>query len=464
MEDKNVLSMEDVEISNKPRAGQIVTGTVVDVKDDVVYLDLHTFTEGVIYLDHYTYDKGITSFVGLVNVGDEMKVEITKVEEGDESGAILCSRLKLLKEEKFNEIVKLFEEQTPFTVKVDKVVEGKGFNVSYAGFRFFMPRSLALREVNIGDKVEVRLTKVDERSKSGIVDARTLHDEKVAALKEEEYNKLNEGDVVTGEVVKILPFACIVKFNDLQGILRLPEISHTFIEKIEDVLNVGDKVEVKIIGLKNGKIALSRKALLPTPFEEYASLHKKGETIKATVISKLPYGLLLEVAPNVKGLLHQSEYSWNPNDNFNSCVNIGDEVEVAIIELDVENNRISLSRKALIDNPWSRVDAKVGDVCECKIKAFEPKGVLVETLGVDGFIPTPAFLGEDQNGKPDDYYAVGDVVKAAITEIRPKEWTLRLSVRRILQQEERKQFEKYMNQEESDSNVTIGDMFKDILK
>lgn len=463
-EAKEILSMDDVEFGKRIRKGQIVTGTVVKIEDNIVYLDLQAFTEGKIYLDHYTLDKTITSFKGLVNLGDEMTVEVTQVEENDYSGSILCSRLKLLKDEKFKEVEALVESKEVISVKVEKESD-KGYFVNYLGFRFFMPKSQAPRECKIGDVLKVVVLQVEAARKTAVVSARVVLEEEREAAKANELANIHEGDVLKGKVVKILPFACFVQFDYNQGMLRLPEISHNYIEKIEDELKLNDEIEVKVISLKNGKITLSRKALLKTPFEIFAEGHTKGEKIEGTVVNKLPYGLLLEVAPNVRGLLHQSEYSWNPNDNFNNFVKIGDKVEVAINDINVEKERVSLSRKALMDNPWSRVDAKVGDVVTCEVTAVDAKGMMVSTLGVDGFIPASACLSSEQNGKPDDFYAVGDKVDAIIVELKPREWSLRLSITKVLEREERKQFEKYMNQEEEESaNATLGDMFEDILK
>ena len=464
---KEIQSMEDVNIDdfgNKLRKGQIVTGTVVEVTPNEVCLDLHQFTEGRIYLDHYTLDKSITSFVGLVKVGDEMTVEITKVDDNDYSGSIYFSRLKLIKDEKFKELEKFVEDKTSIEVKVERENANKGFFVSYQGFRFFMPKSQAPRETKVGDKVTVRILNLDTERKSALVSARVIADEAREESINNELASIHEGDVLTGKVVKILPFACFVQFNVVQGMLRLPEICHTYREKIEDVLAVGDEVTVKVLSVKNGKITLSRKALLKTPIEEYAEAHTKGDKVTGKVISKLPYGILLEVAPNVRGLLHQSEYSWNPDDNFNDYVKIGDEVEVAINEINPEKDRVSLSRKALIDNPWAKVDAHVGDVVDCKVVELDSNGITVETLGVNGYITAPAALTEAQNGKVDDYYSVGDEFKAMITEIRPREWKLRLSIRKIAEAEAREEYEKYMDNQEEEQNVTLGDMFKDVLE
>lgn len=464
-EEKEITSMDEVEFGKKLRKGQIVKGVVVAVDDNVCYLDLHEFTEGQIYLDHFTLDKTQTSLKHLVSVGDEIEVEITEIKEGDASGEILCSRLRLLRNEKFNNLVSLVETKEPITVKVTQVLkDNKGYLVDYEGISLFMPRSQAPRNVNLNTELEGILLEVNPAKGRAVFSSRAYESSVLAQNKDAELQNIHEGDVISGEVVRILPFACFIKLNYVQAILRLSEVSHTYINKIEDVLKVGDKIEVKVLSIKNGKISVSRKALLPTPFEAYVNEHKVGETIKGKVVSKLPYGILVELAPNVKGLLHQSEYSWNPNDNYQAYVKLEDEVEVVISNIDLTKQRISLSRKALLDNPWSRVKAKVGDVCDCKIEEVTEDGLKVSTLGVDGFIPNSAILDKDDKGKVSDYYSNGDSIKAIITEIKPREWVLRLSVRRLKAMEEKKEMEKYLDENNDSSNVTLGDMFKDVLK
>ena len=191
-----------------------------------------------------------------------------------------------------------------------------------------------------------------------------------------------------------------------------------------------------------------------TPFL-FQLINEKGK-----VTNKLPYGLLIELAEDVKGLLHRSEYSHNPNDNFNNCVKINDEIEASIIEIDEAKERISLSRKPLLDNPWERVEGKVGDIVEAKIVEINEKGLKVEALGVDGFVPLSEASMEKANLK--DLYQVDDKVQAIIIEIKPKEWRLKLSIRKLAEQKSREDYEKHLTSEDEAS--TIGDRFEEILK
>ena len=452
------FKMENYELPKELKVKDVVKGTVVQVDDNTIYLDVKSFTEGKMHLDHYTNDKSVVSFKGLVKVGDEIECEVAKADEN----SILLSRLNQLSVMAFGKVVAAKENNEVIKVKVTKLVPNKGYNVSYDENVLFMPLSQAPAETKVNDVLEVRIMEVNEARKTGIVSRRVIEKEIYEAAKAAEYNSINVNDVVKGVVAKIEKFGVFVKFNYNQGLIRINQLAHTFTSNINELLSVGDEIEVKVISKENDKLLLSRKALLDTPFEAYEKANKVGQVVKGKVTNKLPFGLLIELADNVKGLLHQSEYSHNPNDNFNDFVVIGDEVECAILAFDSKKEKISLSRKVLIDNPWTRVEAQVGDIVEVVVKEVLDNGLMVETLGVDGYVPGNEALTEDQRGTVKDYYSVNDKATAEIIDIKPAEWRLRLSIKRVTVREERKSFEKYLEAEEASTN--LGDMFKDVLK
>ncbi len=454
-----IKNMNDVEVQ-KIRVRDIYTGSVVQVREKSISVDINTFTEGTIYLEYYTLDKSIDSFIGLVNVGDLVTAEVTKVTEE----SIYLSRLNLLKDEEFKKIIEAVDTKEALNMKVTKSVS-KGFNVSYKGFTFFLPDSQALKTTKVQDNIVVRLLEADDRRKTGVVSERVIEQENYLKSKEEEFNTFKVGDKVKGVITKIEAFGMYVKFKYNQGLVRINQVSHLFIKNIKELYNEGDEIEVKVIGLENGKIALSKKALEDTPFEAYIKNVKIGQEVIGKCVNKLPIGLILEVAANVRGLLHTSEFSWNPNDNFMASVKIGDSVKVAILNIEEKKEKLSLSRKALIDNPWARVNAKEGDVVTGVITKIEPKGLTVETLGVDGYINANDALAEGVNGKLDDYFAIGDEITAIIDTIKPREWFLKLNIKKYQDNLARLEFEKYMNAPvEEEKTTTLGDIFKDVFK
>lgn len=452
------FKMEDLSLPKKLRVGDQVVGTVVTVKEKTIYLDIHQFTEGTMHLDCYTKDKSIESFIGLVHVGDEIECQVAKVNEEN----IYLSRLNQLSKLAFKRVVEAKEKDEAIEVVVTKVIPNKGYTVNFEGNNLFMPLSQAPQEVKLKEKLQVRIIEVNEERKNAVVSRRVIEKEEYANAKAAEFDSIQVGDVLTGTVAKVEKFGLFIRFKYNQGLLRINQLSHTFTSDIHSVAKEGDAMEVKVLSKENGKLVLSRKALLDTPYQAYAKTVTVGQTVKGKVVNKMPFGLLIELAPNVKGLLHQSEYSHNPNDNYNAFVIIGDEVECAILALDPEKEKISLSRKALMDNPWTRVTAQVGDVTEVKVTEVLDNGLKVEALGVDGFVPASEALTENQNGSVKDYFHVDDKAQAVIIDIKPAEWRLRLSIRKITEKEERKSYEKYLEEEEA--SITLGDVLKDALK
>ena len=452
------FKMEDLTLPKELKVKDVVEGTVVQVEDKTIYLDIHNFTEGKMHLEHYSKDA-LESFEGVVHVGDVIRCEVAKITDD----SIYLSRLNQLQAEAFQQVVAAKENNEPIQVSVRKEIPHKGYQVDYMGNTLFLPMSQAPHhKLKNHDLLTVRVLEVNLKQKSAIVSRRVIEQEEYALAKEKEYEAISEGDILKGTVVKIENFGAFIRFQYNQGLLRINQVAHTFTNDIHTLLKEGDEIEVKVISKQNNKLLLSRKALLSTPYEAYVQSVKVGQTVKGRISNKLPFGLLIELAPSVKGLLHSSEYSHNPNDNYNDYVKIGDEVEVAILALDPEKEKISLSRKALMDNPWKRVHAKVGDVVDGVVSEITDSGLIIDTLGVEGFVPASETLTESQNGHFKDYFDVSDPVQAEIMEIKPEEWRLKLSIRRLKEKQERQSYEKYLKNEEV--TVTIGDRFKDILK
>ncbi len=450
------FTMDNLDMPKELKVGDVVEGTVVSIDDKTIYLDIHNFTEGMMHLDHYTKDKSVESFNDLVHKGDKIKCQVAKIDEEH----IYLSRLNQISEENFKEVIQAKEENQNLLAHVQSEIKDKGYLLNYKGNTLFLPKSQSTSEVVVGKNIEVRILEIEEKRKRAVVSRRVIEQEIYQENRAKELDSIAVNDVLKGKVAKVEKYGAIVRFNYVQGLLKTNQVSHSFID-IEKELHVGDEIEVKVISKENNKLVLSRKALLKTPFALYIEQHKVSDKVVGKVVNKLGFGLLLELADNVKGLLHSSEYSHNPNDNFNNHVKIGDMVEVAIIGIQEEKEKISLSRKALMDNPWSRVTAKEGDLVDIKVSEVKENGLVVETLGVDGFVPEAEALAEKKDNLA-SYYAVGDTTKAYITEIKPKEWRLILSIRKYLAEEDRKSYEKYLNEE--DATVTIGERFKEVLK
>ncbi|MGL4949068.1 MAG: S1 RNA-binding domain-containing protein, partial [Anaeroplasmataceae bacterium] len=317
----------------------------------------------------------------------------------------------------------------------------------------------------INSVISVKVLEIDPVRKSGVVSYNQLQRQLGNAARQQEIDSIQEGQILKGEVVKFESYGAFIKFNNVTGLLRLREIDFIRVNNPVDYFKLGDIIEVKVLSNTNGRIDLSRKALLESPFNLYIKDHKVSDVVKAKVHKKMPYGVLLTLADNLDGLLHESEFSWNPNENLLPYLKLEEEIEVAIIAIDEKTQKISLSKKALIDNPWSRVNAQNYDEIECTVSEITPKGLVIQALGVDGFIPTSEIILDQKSSKLEDYFAVGDTVKGIILEVNPKQWILKVSLKKQQENESRKEFENYMEkQQEEEVNTNLGDIFKDVLK
>ncbi|QWB96588.1 S1 RNA-binding domain-containing protein [Mycoplasmatota bacterium] len=456
------------------KRGQIVEGTVVKVEENTIYLDVQFFTEGKIHLDNY--DKPAPStFIGLISVGDVVKAKVQKIT--DEPAQILLSRLPLLYHEKFEQVKALVDSKEIVKAKV-KFVKEKGIILTYMGQEVFLPYSLLDYDLvndkeNLQGKVlDIQIIEATQRGRSKRIvasrkeifeKARQEAYEKRLELRQKELEDINTGDVLTGKVDKIEKHAATIRFEHVVGLLRISQVSHHRIEKINDELELGQEVEVKVIKKEGNRLDLSMKALLKTPYELFYDNHKIGDEVTGKVFQKLPFGLIIEVDKDVRGLLHKNEFSWNPNDNFDDFVKIDDEVTLGIIQMDPKKERIALSRKVLESNPWKDVTVKRGDVVKAKVAEVNDKNIQLEVQGVLGEVPIGE-LSVNHISKIEDYFAVGDEVEAVVTDVKRNQWMLKLSIKQVLEKQERESYEKYLEDDDASDKITLGDLFEDDLK
>ncbi len=472
--------MEELLLSSEIKVGQTITGEVIGINGKELILDIKQFAEGHMYINEY--DSSLDSFDGVVCVGDMVECVVMKISENDSHSAIYLSRLPLIKKANNQKMESLCDSNEVISVKIIKNV-GRGLVGSYLGNEVFIPASqVDLVEVNLNDFVgktlEVKLLEHNERRRQYVATRRELLYLAMKAQKDAEYQEfrakkaeelasLVAGKVVSGVVSKIdNNLGAFVKFEYNQGLVHLRELSHIPFKEVAEVVKVGDNVEVKVLKVDGNRIDLSLKALVKTPFEVYAEAHKISEVVSGKIVQKLPFGAIVELAPYVTGLLHVNEISWNPNDNSLASMKVGQELSVAIINVDSKKERIGLSIKVMIDNPWARVKAQRGDTVKATVTAIVPgKHLVVSTLGVDGIIDIKEVSMKEKSSKLEDYYSVGDEVDAVITFIDTRAWKLELSIKRFTSRIEREQFEEYMKQEqEKETAITLGDLFKEVLK
>ncbi len=472
--------MEELLLSSEIKVGQLVTGEVIGINGKELILDIKQFAEGHMYINEY--DSTLDSFNGVVSVGDKVECVVMKISENDSHSAIYLSRLPLIKQANNEKMGALCDSNEIIKVKFTKNV-GRGLVGSYLGNEVFVPASqVALEEVNldefVGKTLEVKLLEHNERRRQYVATRRELLYLEMKAKKDAEYQELRAkkaaelaslevGKTVSGVVSKIdNNLGAFIKFEHNQGLVHLRELSHIPFTEVSEVVSVGETVNVKVLKVDGNRIDLSLKALVKTPFEVYAEAHKVSEVVTGKIVQKLPFGAIVELADHVSGLLHVNEISWNPNDNSLASMKVGQELNVAIINIDSKKERIGLSLKVMVDNPWARVKAQRGDTVKATITSIVAgKHLVVSTLGVDGIIDIREVPMKEKSSKLEDYYSEGDEVDAVITYIDNRQWKLELSIKRFTSRIEREQFEEYMKKEqEKETAITLGDLFKEVLK
>src|SRR5690554_2576635 len=438
-----------------PKKGQIIEGTVFQVKKNYVLLDIKAATEGTIYAEYF--DKPAPEDLRkVVKKGDKVRARGEKTSEDGRSTYIMLSRLPLLSEKNLEKVSQAFEEGTEIETTV-KLANPKGLVVVYEGVELFLPYSLldfelkAKKDELIGKKLTVLVEefKVDRRrpkliaTRKPIYEARRQEEQRIRQeQRQKELETIQTGDVIEGTVESFEAHAAFIRF--------------------EHVLQLGQTVKVKVIKKEGNRLDLSMKALQPTPYEAFLKDHKVGQTVTGKVVSKLPFGVLIELSKDVKGLLHKSEYSWNPKDNFDAYIKIGDELSTVILSKDAKKERISLSKKALEDNPWAKLNLRVGQDIEVRVESVTKEGLNISYDSVDGFIPANE-AHNDPKVNMEDHYSEGDMVKAKIIEFNKQNWILRLSVKRLLNIQERQEFEKYMGDADDDTeSLTLGDIYTNL--
>lgn len=330
---------------------EVVTGTIINVKDDEVFVDIQYRADGIVKLDEMTEEQSANPKEAF-EVGQEVEVYIIKLDDGEGNVSLSTRRVEGMKA--WEKLEDLYENNELVEGKVTGFNKG-GLTVEVMGLNGFVPASqVATYFVKnlkkfIGETWDLKIISVDERKNRLVLSRRDV----IEARLDEQWDALEEGQVITGKVARLTDFGAFVEIGDLDGLLHVSDIAWTRVEHPSDVLNVGDEIEVKILKLNKEKnrISLGRKQLLEKPFEKFAKEHEVGEVIQGKVVNLLDFGAFVEVADGVEGLVHVSEISWDHIEKPSDVLNIGDEIEVKIISIEPGEEKVGLSIKQLTEQP-----------------------------------------------------------------------------------------------------------------
>jgi len=447
------------------KVGDVVAGKVLKVSKEEALVDIGYAFEGTIYRDHLTLRK-IDDCNEVIKVDDVITVKVTKISEGESENVLLLSRLDLEKKEAFEKFKAELAEGNDVVAKAKKSVNG-GLLLDFHGIELFMPDSL-IDLANtpkdqlglVGTEQKVRILEIrNERGKDKyIVSRKQVQYDELKQREKDELAAVQVGDVRQGTVQRLAEFGAFVKIGQFtEGLLHISEISHYRVAKVEDALKPGDEITVKVIKISGRKISLSMKALEEKPWDLFVKNHKVGDRVLGTVVKKMQFGMIIELEKEVRGLLNRFDYSWNPQDNFAGTVQIGAQFEVQITSIDLEKEQFTVSKKHLEYNPWSDVKVRQGELVTATVKTVQEKGAIVEVKGIEAYLPISE-LAEERIEKAADKVKVGDVLQVEVIEFFPKEWKMKVSLRRAASKAERREYEAHLNENVS-SNQSLADLF-----
>ena len=347
------------------RNGEVVKGTVIDVKPDEIILNIGYKSDGIITRNEYTNEPNV-DLTTVVSVGDTMEAKVVKVNDGE--GQVLLSYKRLAAEKGNKRLEEAFENQEVLTAKVAQVLAG-GLSVVVDETRVFIPASLVsdVYEKDLtkydGQEIEFVITEFNPRRRRIIGDRKQLLLAKKEEMQKELFARIKVGDVVEGTVKNVTDFGAFIDLGGADGLLHISEISWGRVENPKKVFKVGDVVKTFIKDINGNKIALSMKFEDQNPWNNAAEKYAVGNVVKGVVARMTDFGAFVELDPGVDALLHVSQISSEHVEKPSDVLSVGQEIEAKIVDFNEEEKKISLSIKALQAQPQQEEDdADVADV------------------------------------------------------------------------------------------------------
>jgi ribosomal protein S1 len=329
--------------------GEVVEGSVIDVKEDQIILNIGYKADGILTKQEYSNDLSI-NLCDVAKVGDTMEVKVVKVNDGD--GQVLLSYKKLAAERGNKRLEEAYENKEVLTAVVDKALHG-GLSVSYEGARVFIPASLVsdvferdLKKFE-GQEISFVLIEFEPKKRRIIGDRKQIVAAEREKAQEELLSRVNVGDVVEGTVKNVTDFGAFIDLGGADGLLHISEMSWGRVENPKQILKVGDRIKVLIKDINGKKIALSLKFEDTNPWLTAAEKYAVGNIVEGRVARMTDFGAFVELEPGIDALLHVSQISRERVEKPSDVFSVGQIVTVKVVDFNEEDKKISLSMKAL---------------------------------------------------------------------------------------------------------------------
>ncbi|MEQ1511729.1 MAG: 30S ribosomal protein S1 [Lysobacteraceae bacterium] len=423
---------------SKLKPGSIVIGTVVDVRTDVVVINAGLKSEGIVPIEQFRNDAGEID----VAVGDTVKVALDSLENG--FGETVLSRDKAKRAMVWDELEEALEKNETITGRISGKVKG-GFTVDIKDVRAFLPGSLVdVRPVRDpvyleGKELEFKLIKLDRKRNNVVVSRRAVVESEHSEEREQLLEKLVEGAKLKGVVKNLTDYGAFVDLGGIDGLLHITDMAWKRVRHPSEVVEVGQELEVRVLKYdrERNRVSLGLKQLGEDPWDNIARRYPSNMRMFGKVSNVTDYGAFVEIEPGVEGLVHVSEMDWtNKNVNPSKVVQVGDEVEVMILDVDEERRRISLGMKQCSSNPWETFAAihKKNDKVSGQIKSITDFGIFI---GLDGGIDGLIHLSDlSWNTTGEDVvrnFKKGDNLEAVVLAVDPERERISLGVKQLEQ-------------------------------
>lgn len=420
------------------RPGAMLTGTVVDIENEFVIVSTQAKSEGVIPKWQFLNADGDLE----VEVGDEIEVALDLFEDG--LGSTLLSRDKAKKNKAWGELEQAFEKNETIVGRITGKVRG-GFTVSVGALRAFLPGSLVdvrpVRDTSFLENrdLEFKVIKIDQKRNNVVLSRRAVVEKEYSEEREELMKTLEDGAVVTGIVKNLTDYGAFIDLGGIDGLLHITDMAWRRVRHPSECVEIGQEIKVKVLKFDKEKtrVSLGMKQMDEDPWQNISRRYPAGTRVFGKVNNLTDYGCFVEIEEGVEGLVHVSEMDWtNKNVNPAKVVQLGDEVEVMVLEIDEERRRISLGMKQCRPNPWDEFAAihNKGDKISGKIKSITDFGIFI---GLDGGIDGLVHMSDISWNENDDEvvrkYKKGDEVETVILAVDSERERISLGIKQLEQ-------------------------------
>ena len=426
------------------REGSIVTGTIQEIRPQVVLVDIGYKSEGAISIAEFEDEE--------MEVGDQIEVLLERLE--NDEGIVVLSKEKAAHKQNWDKIVGVYRDGGLVKGKVKSVVKG-GLMVN-VGVEAFLPGSqvdiIPPRDLNenVGKVYEFKIVKVNDDRKNIVLSRREVIEAERADQRQRFLETVKEGDKVEGLVKNITDFGAFVDLRGMDGLLHITDMSWGRVNHPSEMLHIGQSLEVVILEVDREKerVSLGLKQMTDNPWADIERKYPINSHVKGRVTKLLPYGAFVELEKGVEGLVHVSELSWvkritRPSD----VLKLDQEIEAVVLSISVKEQKISLGVRQLEDNPWADIESRfpIGTVIKGQVRNLTPYGAFVGLEeGIDGMIHVSDMSWTRKINHPSEVLKKGDEVEAIVLEIKKEDQRVSLGIKQL----------------ESDPWESINDRFK----